>query len=122
MLDVTVKDGDKEHEEEKLIPDYDEEGNYIRHKMQGNDDTNFSILLIMAKIYQRSTIYTSSKVLWCNVSQGISWQNFLFYCNNSFIVNIMLKTYNLALWIIWYVSTGHGLNQFVILYSLHTGA
>ena len=72
MLDVTVKDGDKEHEEEKLIPDYDEEGNYIRHKMQGNDeeeklipdydeegnyirhkmqgndDTNFSILLIGA--------------------------------------------------------------------------
>ena len=30
VLDVTVKDSDKEHEEEKLIPDYDEEGNYIR--------------------------------------------------------------------------------------------
>ena len=27
-LYFTVKDSDKEHEEEKIIPDYDEEGNY----------------------------------------------------------------------------------------------
>ena len=28
MLNFTVKDSDKEQEEEKMIPDYDEEGNY----------------------------------------------------------------------------------------------
>ena len=28
VLNFTVKDSDKEHEEEKIIPDCDEEGNY----------------------------------------------------------------------------------------------
>ena len=28
VLNFTVKDGDKEQEEEKIIPDCDEEGNY----------------------------------------------------------------------------------------------
>ena len=51
VLDVTGKDSDKEHEEEKTIPDCDEEGNYTTFV--------YSVVSLVRS-------YITSKVLWCD--------------------------------------------------------